>query len=1130
MVLPAHVRRMRRSALRIAAIYACIAFAWIAFSDQIIAIFIRDVATVTHIQTFKGTGFVALTSFVLWRLIDRDMQRMEANLERYRMLFEASPDAVFVVDAQGRYLDANNAALTLSGYSQAELQSSAFADLIMGAEREVLHALAQQPSAEPTSRCAHEHTLQTKAGASIPIELTVSSLLVDQTRTFVCIARDMTAGHQAMTALRQSEARFRTLFEAAPVAIATARNGMTLAANQAYLALFGCHSRDQLVGAALTNQLAPQVRAEIIDRNRRREAGATEPAAYETVGLRQDGTTFPLFLDVAHVAQAEPPFTLVFAHDLSQQKYAETQLRRQTERATALAEVSRALAEAGMDHQRILSSIVRCTADLVGDACAIRLVSEDRQVLELAASYHPQPSIDQLQLEMAVAAPHYVSEGLTGQVARTGVPVLIPHYDPHQYQAILRPERWSFVQRIQAHSALIVPLRVRGRVIGTLTLLRDQTPAPYTPEDQQFVQELADRAALAVENTRLFAANQQELTERRRAEAALRASEERLRTVINTAPIALFALNPEGVFTVSEGKGLEATGFAPGELVGQSIFEVYQAVPAMLGGVRRALAGETHMSLDYVQDHRFETRWTPVCDEQRGITGVIGVALDVTERMQAEAARQQLVSLVEHSSDIVGIAALDGKIQFLNRAGQQLLGVAADAVKSTTINNYFAPDDYTVFRDQIMPTLLTEGRWFGEFQIKHLTTDGLIPIELNAFVLHDQHTGEPIAFANVSRDISARKQAEAELREARAREQAIIHGVGDPMFLKDREGRYLLVNHAAAQIAGQTPEEIIGQFDRDWMAPLVAARMREIDLQVMELGQPVETEETGGIAGTERTMLVVKTPYRDTTGKVQGVIGIARDITERKRQEQIKDDFLALASHELKTPLAALVGYIHLLQRWLAKHGGNERVDTALTAMRSEGNRLDRLINDLLDVSRIQTGRLQLHMRPTNIGSYLSQIVATLQLALPDHPIIVQIPQSTAQCNVDPQRLEQVMSNLLTNAAKYSYEAAPVYVQLVVEQRYVEIAVRDTGLGIPAADIPFIFDRFYQVQRPTRESRPGLGLGLFITQQIVHQHGGTIEAESWQLGGTRFVVRLPCIASTPPEITFDAPSTICPTA
>lgn len=143
MVLPAHDRGMRRSAFRIAAIYACVTLAWIAFSDQLIAIFVRDLATATHIQTFKGTGFVVLTTFVLWRLIDRGMRRLEGSERHYRMLFEASPDAVFVVDAQGRYVDANKAALTLCGYSPAELQDRSIGDVVMDAESGLLQALAR---------------------------------------------------------------------------------------------------------------------------------------------------------------------------------------------------------------------------------------------------------------------------------------------------------------------------------------------------------------------------------------------------------------------------------------------------------------------------------------------------------------------------------------------------------------------------------------------------------------------------------------------------------------------------------------------------------------------------------------------------------------------------------------------------------------------------------------------------------------------------------------------------------------------------------------------------------------------------------------------------------------------------
>ena len=371
---------------------------------------------------------------------------------------------------------------------------------------------------------------------------------------------------------------------------------------------------------------------------------------------------------------------------------------------------------------------------------------------------------------------------------------------------------------------------------------------------------------------------------------------------------------------------------------------------------------------------------------------------------------------------------------------------------------------------------------------------------------------------------------ERTLRESEVRQHAILHGTTDAVYLKDREGRYLLVNPAVSAILQRSADELVGRTDWDLFPTAVAEAFSRVDQQVMATGQSVEVEDSTVIDGQQRTFLTVKAPYRCADGQIHGVIGVGRDITERKRQEQIKDDFLALASHELKTPLAAIVGYVHLLQRWSAKQGFDARVNKALSAMQSEAGRLDRLVNDLLDVSRIQTGHLQMHVRPIEIRRFLSQVIDTLQLTIPDHAIKADLPQSTAHCNVDQQRLEQVVSNLLTNAAKYSYETAPIYVKLVVEQQFVEIAVRDTGLGIPAVDLPFIFNRFYQVQRPTRESRPGMGLGLFITQQIVQQHGGTIEVESWEHGGTRFVVRLPRISSTPPETTLDATSSICPTA
>jgi signal transduction histidine kinase len=254
---------------------------------------------------------------------------------------------------------------------------------------------------------------------------------------------------------------------------------------------------------------------------------------------------------------------------------------------------------------------------------------------------------------------------------------------------------------------------------------------------------------------------------------------------------------------------------------------------------------------------------------------------------------------------------------------------------------------------------------------------------------------------------------------------------------------------------------------------------------------------------------VRSTSFYDDEGRFAGYVGTCSDITDRKRQEQIKDDFLALASHELKTPLASLIGYIHLLERWSAQDGFGERIKQALAAMLSEGVRLNRLINDLLDVSRIQTSKLQMFMQPINLTGLLQDCLAKLQVMLPDYRWLAQIAPEPLLINADAQRIEQALTNLCTNAAKYSAEHAPIMVGLRRAERGVQITVQDHGLGIPAADLPYIFDRFYQVQRPPRESRPGLGLGLFITREIIRQHGGVITVESVEHGGSIFTILLP---------------------
>jgi rsbT co-antagonist protein RsbR len=548
-----------------------------------------------------------------------------------------------------------------------------------------------------------------------------------------------------------------------------------------------------------------------------------------------------------------------------------------------------------------------------------------------------------------------LGQGLHSRLLESGQGVLISSLSSDAIRAIIKPDYVKYIEHIGTHSVMLVPLRVRNHIIGTLATARQHDQGTYTETDLAFFQELADQAALTIENARLFSANVRELDERKRTEAALAASEERFRslsasapigicfanvhgqcvytnphfqtivglgneatlgsgwttvihpddrervlaewrtcaakgfeqttefrferfdgtvrwvraryapmrsdagvrlglvgtiediterlqatqalrrveqqlhTVISNAPLVLFAIDQNGVFTMVEGKGLAELGLTAEQLIGRSFFDVYQSLPdAYLDGpverdpVRRALNGEEHTSVDILGGLTFETRWSPARAADGSVTGVTAVALDITERRRAEGEREKLASLVEHSSDTIGIASFDGKLLFLNTAGQQLLDISLDEAKETPVANCFAGDDYTYVQRHIVPNILREGRWFGEFRFKNNTTGALIPIDLNAFLVRDHYTNEPIALACVGRNITERKRADEILRASEATNRALLNAVPDLMFRISSNGIFLAYKPGKDQGVLLPPEAFIGNHLNDVMPPRVA--------------------------------------------------------------------------------------------------------------------------------------------------------------------------------------------------------------------------------------------------------------------------------------------------------------------
>src|SRR5579864_7336073 len=232
---------------------------------------------------------------------------------------------------------------------------------------------------------------------------------------------------------------------------------------------------------------------------------------------------------------------------------------------------------------------------------------------------------------------------------------------------------------------------------------------------------------------------------------------------------------------------------------------------------------------------------------------------------------------------------------------------------------------------------------------------------------------------------------------------------------------------------------------------------------------------------------------------------------EARAAVSIRDEFLSVAAHELKTPMTSLRGYAQLLAREFERGQASnpERARRAASTIQVQSDKLARLVAQLLDVSRLQSGKLAIERKPTNLSELLREVVESARGQLKEHTLVAQLP-SELWISIDPLRIEQVITNLIDNAIKYSPDGGQIEVGLTSCDRQVEVAVRDHGVGVPPEHRAHIFDRFYQAHAGgPLTSMAGMGLGLYISRQIVELHEGTIAAEFPEDGGTRFVIELP---------------------
>jgi PAS domain S-box-containing protein len=371
----------------------------------------------------------------------------------------------------------------------------------------------------------------------------------------------------------------------------------------------------------------------------------------------------------------------------------------------------------------------------------------------------------------------------------------------------------------------------------------------------------------------------------------------------------------------------------------------------------------------------------------------------------------------------------------------------------------------------------------------------------------------------LEQEIEERKRSERALAEMQERFRAFMDHSPARAWIKDHEGRYVFMNRTAEKAIGRTREEWLGHTDFELFPHDIAEQLNEHDLSVRQTGQAAQFVEAILQHGEERFLLSVKFLIPWGEGAVH-TAGKAIDVTEHVRAEQAlrqadrrKDEFLAILAHELRNPLSPIRSAAAILEE---KNLPEPALQRARDIIARQVRQMTRLLDDLLDVSRITLNRLSLDKTVVDVATVIESALETARPAIDAgrHVCTVTLPETPMYVNADPTRLAQVFSNLLSNAAKYSDEGGSVSCMVRRDGDEVLVTIRDRGIGIAPEDLPHLFEMFMQAEPALQRAHGGLGIGLALARRLLALHGGSIEAFSEGLGkGSEFIVRLPAAQS-----------------
>jgi PAS domain S-box-containing protein len=622
-----------------------------------------------------------------------------------------------------------------------------------------------------------------------------------------------------------------------------------------------------------------------------------------------------------------------------------------------------------------------------------------------------------------------------------------------------------------------------------------------------------------------------------------------MQTIVETARDAVIIMDGDGRVSYWNPAAERIFGYTSDEVVGRSLHELlaperyHEAFHAAFGNFQRsgqgaALGQSLEIEARRKDGTEIDVAMSISAMQCSGKWHAVGILRDISNRKRTEKALLEFKSAVEQSVDGIAMADLDGNIRFVNESWASMHGYSVNELVGQHLSIFHTEEqmekEVKPFNEQLLKT------GSQKHEIGHVRKDGTeFPTWMSNTVLTDA-AQEPFALLAIARNITDYRRDEEIRKKNEAMLSCIFHSVVQAIFWKDRDSVFLGCNEVFAKSAGLSPDEIVGKtdFDLPWSREEAEA-YRADDREVMESRRSkchiVEPQHRcdGSVVWLETT----KTPLLDSDGKIHGVLGVYEDITERKRMEdeireakeaaesatRLKSQFLANMSHEIRTPMTAILGFADVLSEDFQncpsctnfapcqrRHVGQEAIST----IRRNGEHLLALINDILDLSKIEAKKMQIELSrcsPTqlvaDVVSSMNPLAAAKQLKLRTE-LVGPLPETIV---TDPLRLRQVMVNIIGNAIKFTDQG-----EVRITARWIgepavprlQIEVADTGIGMREEQVAKLFKPFVQVDGSPTRKFGGTGLGLCISKLLAEALGGDIEVHSVLGQGSTFVVTI----------------------